>query len=125
MRAATVGARMSRSRAARFGLHALGFARDEAAARIGAEVRERDVSRDREVEQQPGALAVLGHEKDAGVDRIGGSREARCARRAALRRLQCVDAEQRAGELGTPGADQPGKSEDLARWRSMLTSAAG
>ena len=65
---------------------------------------------------RPGALAVLGHEKDAGLDRIGRGRRSRtsCAveRDAAARGP--VDAEQDPGEFGTSGADQAGEAEDLA-----------
>ena len=62
-----------------------------------------------------GALAVLRHQVDAAVDgvarRADHDRLAVEAQRAAERR---VDAEDRAGQLGPPGADQAGEAEDLA-----------
>ena len=122
----TSAVRMSRSERLRFGLRDLGIPRNQAAACVGAQVRQRDVLRDREVEQQAGALAVLGHEKDAGVDRIGGGREMhRLAVERDATRHRPVDAEQGAGEFGAAGADQAGQSEDLAGAEVEVDLAAG
>src|SRR6266851_1018628 len=82
----------------------------------GGEVGERDVLVDRRFEHQSGALAILGDEEDAVVDRIArradGDRPAVEAHFPADRPL---DAEEGAGELGAAGADQARHAEDLAR----------
>ena len=79
-----------------------------------------------EIEQQAGALAVLRHEEDAGVDRIGGGRKVHfLAVERDAARLRPVDAEQDAGELRSPGADQARQSEDLAGVEVEVDLVAG
>ena len=107
---------MSSAARCSLGIAALGAARTIRPARIGRQVGQRDVLADREVEQEAGALAVLGHQEDAVVDGVArrGDRdrlavEAR-SRRPAARSMPKSDARQ----LGAAGADQAGQAEDLA-----------
>ncbi len=101
--------------AAALRLRELGVLRDQAAACVSAQVRERDVLRNRKIEQQAGALAVLGHEKDAGADRVDGGRKVHLPSVEGDATSQGpVDTEQDPGEFRTPGADEARQSEDLA-----------
>ena len=84
-------------------------------------------SRDRIVQDEPGALAVLRDEVDAaGRWRRAANetidRPCRRADRAAERR---VDAEDRAGELGAAGADEAGEAEDFAAAQREVDRALG
>ena len=60
-------------------------------------------------------MAVLGQVGDARIHRGGRAREADgLAVQPDLARVALVDAEQDAGDLGPPGADEPGEADDLA-----------
>ena len=86
------------------------------ATRVAGEVGQGDVLGDRDVEQQAGALAVLGHQVDAALDRVARRLRSPPAApsRHDLAAERAVDAEDGPGELGAAGADQPGEAQDLA-----------
>ena len=89
--------------------------RDDEVARVGGQIGQRDILGDRQVEQQPRALAVLGHEEDAAID---GRR--RIARREGLAvelemaAIDGIDAEDGPRQLGAPGTDEAGDADDFA-----------
>src|ERR1700680_42923 len=87
---------------------------DEATRRECAKVGERDILGDRDIEEKAEALAVLGDEVDATVDR--GTRapdDNWLAGEPNGAANHSVDAENSAGQLGAAGADQTGKAQNL------------
>src|SRR3954447_24983164 len=94
---------------------ALALAVDDPEPRDLVEVRERRVLADRQLEQQPEALAVLGQEPEAGAHRaarVAGAHDG--AVDLDLAALHGVGAEDRPQELAAAGAEQAGDADDLA-----------
>ena len=95
---------------------ALVAAAEEQAREEPRQDRQRHVGCDREVEDEPVLVAVLGHVGDARppAPPTGCANETGSPPRRMSPASATVDPEQDAGDLGPSGADQPGQTEDLA-----------
>src|SRR4051794_35173476 len=95
---------------------ALALAIDDPEARDLVEVGERGVLADRQLEQEPEALAVLGQQPEPGLDRAARVTGAHAlAVDLDLAALHRVGAEDRAQQLAAAGAEQARDADDLAR----------
>ena len=97
------------------GAPALGAAADEPVAAHAAQAGQGDVLGDRAPEQQPVLLARLGDHRQARAQpRPRAARQLVAGSHLDRARGRALGAEDRARELGAPGADEPGEGHDLA-----------
>ena len=94
----------------------LGAAVDQAAAGQRVEAADRDVLGDGHPVEEAERLAVLGHQRDPGGDRLAGAPEADGAavEEDRARRRDGAGAEEGFEQLGPARAEQPGDAEHLA-----------